>query len=168
MFKLKQLHKDAIVNAIAKAERYRFLNDAVAAESICRDILLIDPENEQALTMLILTITDQFAKGGLHNAVGIARGLIPGLKNEYQRIYYTGIICERWAKAQLRGATLGSSGIAYESLREAMHHYEKAEKIHAAGNDDAILRWNACVRTIENYKLSSHEHDNDRHEPYFE
>ena len=37
MFELKTLHADAIPAAIAKAERYRFLNDASAAESICRD-----------------------------------------------------------------------------------------------------------------------------------
>jgi hypothetical protein len=37
---------------------------------------------------------------------------------------------------------------AYEWLREAMTWYERAEAIRPAGNDDALLRWNACARLI--------------------
>ena len=37
---------------------------------------------------------------------------------------------------------------AYEWLRDAMNWYEKAEAIRPAGNDDALLRWNACARLI--------------------
>ena len=29
-----------------------------------------------------------------------------------------------------------------------MDHYEKAIKVAPPGNDDAILRWNTCARTI--------------------
>ena len=39
--------------------------------------------------------------------------------------------------------------MAYELLREAMGWYEKAEAIRPAGNDDAILRWNTCVRILQ-------------------
>ena len=46
-----------------KAERYRLLNDSSAAESICLDILEIEPENQQALITLLLSITDQFGDG---------------------------------------------------------------------------------------------------------
>ncbi|MEO5590639.1 MAG: hypothetical protein ABIS03_13710, partial [Gemmatimonadaceae bacterium] len=38
--------------------------------------------------------------------------------------------------------------IAFDSLREAMRHYEQAEGIRPAGNDDAILRWNTCARVM--------------------
>ena len=34
---LKPLHKDAIKGALAKAERYRLLNEPAEAESICLD-----------------------------------------------------------------------------------------------------------------------------------
>jgi hypothetical protein len=34
-------------------------------------------------------------------------------------------------------------------FKEAMAHFEEAEKIHPAGNDDAVLRWNRCVRLLE-------------------
>ena len=40
----------------------------------------------------------------------------------------------------------GSGYVAYELLREAMGWYEKAEALRPAGNDDALLRWNTCVR----------------------
>jgi len=33
-------------------------------------------------------------------------------------------------------------------VREAMTWYERAEAIRPAGNDDALLRWNACVRLL--------------------
>ena len=32
---------------------------------------------------------------------------------------------------------------------EAMDWYEKAQRLSPPGNDDAILRWNACVRFLE-------------------
>ena len=43
MFDLKPLSKDAIPAALAKAERYRLLNEPGEAESICLDVLRIDP-----------------------------------------------------------------------------------------------------------------------------
>jgi hypothetical protein len=42
---------------------------------------------------------------------------------------------------------------AYEWLVDAMEHYENAEKVRPPGNDDAILRWNTCVRLITHYNL---------------
>jgi len=62
MLELKPISKNGIPGAIAKAERYRLLNEPQEAESICRDILRIDPENEEVLVMLLLAITDQFGK----------------------------------------------------------------------------------------------------------
>jgi hypothetical protein len=46
MSELKSLHKDAIPAALGKAERYRLLNEPGEAESICLDILHVDPENQ--------------------------------------------------------------------------------------------------------------------------
>ncbi|NIR45450.1 MAG: hypothetical protein GWN99_13670, partial [Gemmatimonadetes bacterium] len=43
----------------------------------------------------------------------------------------------------------GAGAAAYEALRQAMEHYEEAEKLRPAGNDDAILRWNTCVRIFQ-------------------
>ena len=60
---LKPLSREAIPNALAKAERYRLLNEPWQAESICRDVLQIDPENQTALVTLILALTEQFDDG---------------------------------------------------------------------------------------------------------
>src|ERR1700689_4205285 len=63
MFDLKPISPEAIPVALEKAERYRLLNEPWQAESICRDILRIDPEHDLALVMLLLALTDQFGKG---------------------------------------------------------------------------------------------------------
>ena len=158
MFELKTLHKDAIPAAIAKAERYRFINDPNAAESICRDILHVDPTNQAVLVTLILCITDQFATMG-QTLVNSARELIPKLSSEYQRAYYSGIICERSGKAHFHRGTYGAGSVTYEWLREAMSWYEVAEKVHPTGVDDPILRWNSCARMIMSNKLTPHKDD---------
>src|SRR5271167_44639 len=63
MFDLKPISPEAVPVALAKAERYRLLNEPWQAESICRDVLRIEPEHDLALTMLLLSLTDQFGEG---------------------------------------------------------------------------------------------------------
>src|SRR5205807_4173506 len=70
------------------------------------------------------------------------------LRDEYDRAYFTGLIYERRAKAQLRHGNPRNGPRAYEWLREAMTWYEKAEAIRPPGNDDALLRWNTCARML--------------------
>ncbi len=147
MFELKPLSKEAIPAALQRAERYRLLNEPAQAESICLDILQIDPENQPALIMLLLALTDQFPEAG-PAAVHEAQGVLGRLRGEYERAYYAGIICERRAKAQLGHHMPGSGYNAYDWLREAMSWYEKAEALRPTGNDEAILRWNTCARLI--------------------
>ena len=62
MFELKHLSAAAIPRALEKAERYRLLNEPWEAESICLDVLSVEPQNQQALVMLILALTDAFAE----------------------------------------------------------------------------------------------------------
>ena len=62
MPELKQLHKDAIPAALEEAERYRLLNEPGEAESICLDILAVDPDNQRAIITLLLAFTDRFEK----------------------------------------------------------------------------------------------------------
>jgi len=142
---LKALHKDAIPAALAKAERYRLLNEPWQSESICQDVLRIDPDHEEALIMLILALTDQFDKGA---RVDDAKELIPRLRDEYDRAYYSGLISERRAYCLLHQARHGSGSIIYEWLTEAMTWYERAEAIRPPQNDDALLRWNTCARVL--------------------
>jgi hypothetical protein len=146
-FELKTLSPEAVPRALAKAERYRLLNEPSEAESICLDALGIEPDNQEALTVLLLALTDQFGEES-PSSFTEAWNTLARLRDDYQRNYYTGIVYERRAKAHLHLGRPGNGPRAYEWLREAMSWYEKAEAIRPAGNDDAILRWNACARLI--------------------
>jgi hypothetical protein len=148
---LKPITKAGITTALQKAERYRLLNDSSAAESICQDILRVEPDNQQALVMQLLSITDQFGDNTSHDAER-ARRVLPSLKDEYKRAYYAGIIAERRAKALLRRGGMGAEDVAHEGLHDAMKWYEKAEAIRPAGNDESILRWNTCVRLLNRHE----------------
>lgn len=150
MFTLKPLDPTAIPQALARAERYRLLNESWEAESICLDVLEVDPDNQEALVTLILALTDQFPH---HAAEGTerARALLPRLRHQYQRDYYEGIVWERRAKALLDADHAGSSRAVYDWLRDAMDCFERAEANRPVGNDDAILRWNTCVRMLARY-----------------
>lgn len=153
MFDLKLLSPDAIPTALEKALRYRLLNDPAEAESICHDVLRIDPENQEATVILLLALTDRFGKG---YSVGVtqAQEVLSHLHDPYEQAYYAGIICERRAKAQLSQGHPGSGHDAYELLREAMSWFEKAESLRPAKNDDALLHWNTCARLIMGNQLT--------------
>jgi len=155
-FRLKPISKEAIPRAIQKAERYRLINQSWAAESICRDILEIDPDNQQVMVMLVLALTDQLANGHA-KVMNAVRETLPRITDAYQRAYYTGIASERSGQAHLVRGGMGSGSLAYDALKDAMSWYEKAEAIRPAGNDDAILRWNTCARLItSNSQLTPH------------
>ena len=145
MFELKPISRDAIPEALSKAERYRLLNEPWQAESICHDVLRIEPNHQQALVILLLSLTDQFGTGVSRTA---AREVLPGIASDYERAYYAGIIAERWADSLLRQGSPGSGFTAYQGLREAMECYERAEALRPAGNDDTLLRWNTCARIL--------------------
>lgn len=152
MFELKKLSAQAVPGALERAVRYRLLNDPWQAESICRDIISVDPDNQDALITLILSITDQFT-GKFKTKPAVVFDLISGLKNEYQRHYYKGLIYERLATAALTRANPRSGYIAYEYLMKAMSCYDDAEKSHPEGNEESVLRWNACIRLMNRHRL---------------
>lgn len=150
MFELKRLSPSAVPQALAKAERYRLLNESWEAESICLDVLAVEPENQQAVVMLLLAISDQLGDE-LSAGVRRAREVLAGVRDEYRRCYYAGIICERYAMAQLRNDRPRAAEGAYGSLREAMAWYEQAEALRPAGVDESILRWNTCARILDRH-----------------
>jgi hypothetical protein len=157
MADLKPIHRDAIPSALEKAERYRLLNEPAQAESICLDVLAIDSENQRALVMLLLALTDQF-RGGHADYFRQAETVIPRLQGEYERLYYSGLIWERRAYARAVQGGLGSGAVAYAWIQQAMGFYELAERIRPHDNDDAILRWNCCVRLCKRYHLQPEPH----------
>ena len=146
MAELRPISPEAIGAALDKAQRYRLLNEPREAESICRDVLLTDPDNAQARITLLLALTDQF---GQRAGAGLkaAQEQIPSLPSEYERAYYAGVILERWGKSHLgRDAP---RHVAFDWVREAMKHYDTAASIRPPENDEAILRWNTCVRMLQ-------------------
>ena len=143
---LKSISPDAIPAAIATAEHYRNLNEPSEAESICRDILAVDKANQTALRLFGLSLTDQFT-GHDTDPYSEAESAFASLGDPYERSYYTGMLRERRAKAELK---IGRPSYEVTALlRDALTCFEEAAKIRPAGNDEALLRWNHCVRLVQ-------------------
>ncbi|MGE3841018.1 MAG: hypothetical protein AB7I50_05470 [Vicinamibacterales bacterium] len=165
MFELKPLSKAAIPAALAKAERYRLLNQPMSAASICEDILHVDPDRHDALVTWILALTELFSESNTTTVLSQAQDLVHRLPTDYERAYYSGIICERRGWALLSHATPGAGVLAYDWLRDAMRCYERAESMRPADNDDAILRWNTCARLLMQHP-QLHERVDEPHMPF--
>lgn len=143
--KLKTISKSGIAEAFSKATLYRYLNEPEETESICNDILAIEPENQMALRTLGVAITDQFT-GQSSDRYAEAETSFQSLSDAYERHYYTGLLYERRAKAQMRAGRPPQVLVAL--FKEAMRYFEEAEKIRPPENDDTVLRWNRCVRLL--------------------
>ena len=155
MFQIKPISRESIPTALEKAERYRLLNEPMLAESICLDVLEAEPGNGRAVVTMLLAITDQFSTS--LSDMGRAKELLTRLTGEYDLHYYSGLICERIGKVKLGKHMPDGGSVAYEWLRDAMEHYEKAEAIRPPGKDDSILRWNTCARLIMRHNLKPGE-----------
>jgi len=145
-YKLKSISQAGITEANSKAELYRLLNEPEEAESICHDVLATDPENQTALRLLGLAISDQF-QGGADDRYVECEGIFTRLTDPYERAYFTGLAHERRAKAQLRAGRPPYTLLVL--FEEAMKCFEEAERVRPKSNDDAMLRWNRCVRILQ-------------------
>jgi len=146
---LKPITREGVAAALQKAHRYRVLNDPTAAESICLDVIAVDPGNVEALVMHLLAITDQFGSGAGAADLARAEDAAARLEDPYRKAYYRGIVCERWAKSILLRSAPHAHVTAHDWLTRALEHYELAESMRPAGNDESILRWNTCVRLLQ-------------------
>ena len=150
MFALKPISHDSVAGALAKAERYRLLNEPSEAESICHDILQIEPSNQAALISLILALTDQIPQDT--RAFADALATVSHLDSPYDRAYYAGIAWERRAKARHQTGGPGAERYVYEWIVTALQLFETAEPLRLQGNDDVLLRWNACIRFLSHHR----------------
>jgi hypothetical protein len=148
---LHDIHPDAIEQALERAKQYRSLLEPEMAQSICLDILNIDERNQPALVVYILALTDQLRHTETQTHVKDIIYAIEKLNSEYQRVYYTGLLNERRALALM--AQPMSHSFAYDYFVEALKCYQQAKTLCPQGNDEAILRWNSCIRTIKKQKL---------------
>ena len=152
MLEPRQISRQSVPTALKQAQHYRLLNEPALAESICRDIIAVVPENEDAWVTLLLSLTDQFVSRH-STAYDQAVEILQHFTGEYKRYYYSVIISERWARAQL------SSGLPIEStenwIRKAMTLFMQANELAAADDPNPILRWNSCVRLLNLYNLQA-------------
>jgi hypothetical protein len=163
MRELKTLSREAISSALAKAKQYRLLKEPFEAESICQDVLNVDPDNQQALITLLLSVTDKFDHK-LSAEFAKAKEILERLSDRYCKAYYRGIVFERRAKTHLQSTQPGAGKIAYEWLVKAMNAYEEALTFCNPDNQDAVLRWNTCVRIINDNPHVSPPADEPREE----
>ena len=153
MANYKELSPEGVAAALVRAKEYRYLNDPELAESICLDIIHMQPNNQDANRLLLLAETDQFG-GTNHEALNNAKEALSKLTDPYQRAYYGGLISERYARWMLKGRGQRSHFVAHEAVQDAIAQYEEALKLKPEGNDEAILRWNTCQRMIKRYRLT--------------
>src|SRR5882762_8665038 len=97
---LKSISKSGIPEAIAKVELYRYLNEPEEAESICRDILAVDPEHQLARRMLGLAITDQFIGAASDRYIEV-QSICESMGDPYEQVHDSVLLHERNAKTQL-------------------------------------------------------------------
>jgi hypothetical protein len=150
-FELKRLSRDAIDAALKRALHYRYLNQPHLAESICRDILDAAPDHEEARVTLIMSLCDQFGTADSMHVPDVL-AIASSLSEPYDRAYYCGLVCERRAEAALLKGGPVAGAIAYDWFLRAMDRYAEAEPLRPAGNDDALLRWNTCARTLNTHR----------------
>jgi tetratricopeptide (TPR) repeat protein len=146
-FELKRLPKTSLEAAIAKAAHYRDLNQPEEAESICRDILDVDAQYQQAWALLGLALTDRFRT----ERVGIVEQAVEAfnhLVDPYQRTYHLGVAWERAAKAHLERDETYNAVTAFE---QALDLYAQAEALRP-DSPDPLLRWNRCVRLLKSHR----------------
>ena len=148
---LYRISDSAVPAALKKARQYRSLLEPEQAESICLDILEVEPDNYEAQVVLILAYTDQFSNSGQILDAKRVMARVDALPEKYDRLYYRGLISERHGRAMLNASM--SRSFAYEHFREALQWYGKARVLRAEDNDDATLRWNACLRTVMRERL---------------
>jgi hypothetical protein len=151
MIQMKSLKAEAIPAALELARRYRLLNEPDETESICRDILAVAPDHQDALITLLLALTDKFGDHSLQPSFEQAREIVARLDSSYCKAYYSGIIFERRAKYHLKQETPMAGVLAHSWFVKAMRAYGEALAGCDPDNQDAVLRWNSCARFINNH-----------------
>ena len=150
MFELKRLSTAAIPAALAKAERYRLLNEPEEAQSICEDVLTADPDNFEAVRTLILALTDSFPNHDPNN-VSRAQELVARLPSEYERAYFGGLVAERRARALLSAAAPAAPCRRAICCAKPCMRSSAPRRSSPPTMTTRLLRWNACARLFERH-----------------
>ena len=153
MFELKPLSRDAVPGALERATRYRLLNEPGEAESICLDVLQVDPDNQEAIVILLLALTDRFGKGYGIGSTQVEEVLarLVGEMNRSTIMAWSASAVPKRNSAKLFQARRLMPMSGCERLCRGMR---KPKPFVPLGNDDALLRWNACARMIMRNQLA--------------
>jgi tetratricopeptide (TPR) repeat protein len=146
-YELKPLTERDLSAAIELAKHYRALNQPDEAESICRDVIAVAPDDEDAWRTLGLALTDRFPSAWM-TLFDEACSAFARLRSEYERVYYTGIAWERYAKAQVAA---GRAQNAIHAFEQALERFETAERVGPKDEPKAILRYNCCIRALTSH-----------------
>lgn len=143
---LKRLQRGSLDVALARAAHYRDLNQPEEAESICRDVLDVDANRQDAWKILGLALTDRLPTGQA-GLLEEAIATFEKLRDEYERTYHVGVAWERAAKAHLLRNEAHSAVAGFE---HALQAYAAAERMRP-DLPDPLLRWNRCVRLLREH-----------------
>ena len=146
-----KIDKDSIEDVLERAKQYRSLLQPDMAISICMDIFAVDKNNQDALVIYILALTDQLSQSESKVHQKKITDSIKRLDSKFLQHYYSGIFFERQARSLLKHSM--SRSFAYEAFIEAIAEFEIAEKMAPEHCADPILRYNSCIRTIQKENL---------------
>ena len=146
-----KIDKDSIEDVLERAKQYRSLLQPDMAISICMDIFAVDKNNQDALVIYILALTDQLSQSESKVHQKKITDSIKRLDSKFLQHYYSGIFFERQARSLLKHSM--SRSFAYEAFIEAIAEFEVAEKMAPEHCADPILRYNSCIRTIKKENL---------------
>ena len=146
-----KIDKDSIEDVLERAKQYRSLLQPDMAISICMDIFAVDKNNQEALVIYILALTDQLSQSESKVHQKKITDSIKRLDSKFLQHYYSGIFFERQARSLLKHSM--SRSFAYAEFIEAIAEFEIAEKKAPEHCADPILRYNSCIRTIKKENL---------------
>ena len=86
------IHKDTIDTVLDKARQYRSLREPDLAISICIDVFAVDSDNQDALVIYILALTDQYSHQHAKVQPKKIVEFIAKLKSEFHRICDIGFL----------------------------------------------------------------------------
>ena len=147
-YKVKRISTAGIAEAIAKAELYRSLNEPEEAESICRDILAIEPQHQLALRLLGLALTDQFTGHG-SDRYRETEEIFRQLKDPYERLYYTGIT----ARAARESAAQGRATASFTVQRSSTMLYTLSQRLRKSVRQETTMPSFAGIVACDCFKI---------------
>ncbi len=150
-----KIDKDSIEDVLERAKQYRSLLQPDMTISICMDIFAVDKNNQEALVIYILALTDQLSQSESKVHQKKITDSIKRLDSKFLQHYYSGIFFERQARSLLKHSM--SRSFAYEAFIEAIAEFEIAEKMAPEHCADPILRYNSCIRTIKKENLQTRQ-----------